>query len=840
MDESNPGRKSLVPNLLLREERERRNWTHKDVANRIGLPDARTVGRWERGYSFPSPHYRQELCRIFEKNAEELGLVKRKSGERGQTPALSEGSQKPEPFWKMPPTFTSFIGREQEVDAVRAMLKRPDIRLVSLLGTGGIGKTRLAMEIAMGMRGDFTDGVCCVPLTSISDPTLVVPTISEALDIQESGKRSIIEQVKTVLRDKHFLLLLDNFEQVVTAAPFIEELLAACPNLKVLVTSRAVLHLQAEHEFHVAPLPLPTLSILPEADKLAQYASVALFVQCAQSRLPTFQLTQRNARTMAEICVRLDGLPLAIELAAARIKLLPPQALLKRLSQKLQLLKSDVQTLPEKQQTLYKTITWSYDLLDAQEQWLFRHLSIFVGGCALEAVEALFSRREQQAVDIINTLASLVDKSLLQQVAQEDEEPRLALLETVREYGLAWLRKQGEFARISAAHAMYYLAYVEKADHYLRGARQAEWLALLEREKENLRAALQWFIDQSETAYALRFCDVFGKFCGLRGYWTEEQRWLRAVLALPQTPESLAVRARVLRRAGHLAYRLRDLASARALQEESVSISRALGDKQNLAGALSGLARTLYRQDNIAAAIPLLQEGIASARESGDTWAIANALESLGQFMFYQGNSNEAHRLLEESVALARALEDRESLARALITLVSIEIAQDNIAQAAAFARESFDLAQELGTKPLIALALDSLGNVAMFQGEYEQAKRLFRQRIKLAEELDDRATIAIKQLTLGDIALAQRDFKRATTNTQASLAFFRKQGDNPNIAAALSVMGDITWEQGDRIQATLLYKEALQLDETIENKRKGIRRLLGLRGTTIDQELPE
>src|SRR5260370_18277525 len=274
-----------------------------------------------------------------------------------------------------------------------------------------------------------------------------------------------------------------------------------------------------------------------------------------------------------------------MDLGAARIKLVPPQALLKRLSQKFQLLKSDVQTQPEKQQTLFKTITWSYDLLDPQEQWLFRHLSIFVGGCALEEGETLFSRREPQTIDLINTLASLVDKSLIQQVEQEDEEPRLVLLETVREYGLACLRKQGECAQTSSVYAMYYFEYVEKASQYLKGARQAEWLALLEREKENLRAALQWFVDQRETAFALRFCDVFGKFCGLRGYWTEEQRWLRTVLELPQTPESLAERARVLRRAGHLAYRLRDLALARALQEESVSISLALGDKQNLPAA---------------------------------------------------------------------------------------------------------------------------------------------------------------------------------------------------------------------------------------------------------------
>lgn len=839
MNESNPGKKSLVPNHLLREERERRNWTHKDVAEMINLPNPRTVGRWERGISFPSPHYRRDLCRIFGKNAEELGLVKRKSGETAQPSVLSESSQKLGRIWKMQLNFTSFIGRKREVEAVCSLLRRSDIRLVTLLGAGGIGKTRLGMEIASEMRGDFADGMCFVSLTSTSDPTLVAPIIFQALEIQESGTQPIIEVVKNALRDKHFLLLLDNFEQVVTAAPLIEELLVACANVKVLVTSRAVLHLQAEHQFHIAPLPLPALNSPPDVETLAQNDSVTLFVDRAQSRLPTFQLTSHNARTVAEICVRLDGLPLAIELAAARIKLLSPQALLSRLSQKFELLKSDLQTVPEKQQTLYKTITWSFDLLDPQEQWLFRHLSIFVGGCTLEAAETLFSRTEQQTIDIINTLTSLLDKSLIQQVGQEDEEPRFVLLETVREYGLDLLHKQGELEPAYSAHAMYYLAFIERAEQYLKGAQQAEGLALIELEQENLRAALQWFIEQRETDCALRFCDIFGKFCGLRGYWTEEQRWLRAVLALPQMPEHLGVRARVLRRAGHLAYRLRDLASARALQEESILLSREQGDKQNLAGALSGLALTMYRQNNIAAAIPLLQQSIISARESGDKWAIANSLENLGRLIFYQGDVNEARLLLEESVTLSRALEDRESLARALTTLVSIEIAQDHLAQATVLAQESYDLARALGTKPLVALALDSLGYVAMFQGEYEQATRLFEQRIKLAEELNDRATIALKRLTLGDIALAQKDFGQATICAQESLAFFRQQGDNPNIAAAFSLMGDIQQTQGDLAQAKRLYKEALQLDETVENKRKSFRRLIGLTGITTDQQPP-
>src|SRR2546421_1295279 len=509
MDESHPSRKTLVPNHLLKAEREQHHWTHKNVADMINLPNPHTVSRWERGYSFPLPHYRRELCRIFAKSAEELGLVKRKNG-AGSQPSSLAASSYIEPLWKMPPFFTSLIGREQDVSAACTLLTRSDVRLVTLLGTGGIGKTRLAVQVANEMRDHFTGGTCFVSLVSIRDPKLVVPAISEALGIQESGTQPIIEQVKSALHEKSFLLLLDNFEQVLKAAPIIEELLAACPDLNIVVTSRAVLHLQAEHEFHLAPLSLPELKLLPATDTLAHYASVALFVQRAQASLPNFQVTQHNARAIAEICVCLDGLPLALELAAARIKLLPPQALLGRLSKKLQLLKSAEQALPAKQQTLYNTITWSYDLLDAQEKWLFRQLSPFAGGCTLEAAETIPGKREEQTIDILETLASLLDKSLIQQVEQEGTEPRFMMLETIREYALDCLRVQGEITHAQRAHAMYYLAFVEKAEPYLKGAQQVEWLALLERELENLRAALQWLIENGDAPYALRFCEAFG------------------------------------------------------------------------------------------------------------------------------------------------------------------------------------------------------------------------------------------------------------------------------------------------------------------------------------------
>jgi len=794
MDKRLSNRKKRVPNFRLREAREQRGLAHKDVADFIGLPDSHTVGRWERGESFPQPHYRQKLTHLFGKSAEELGLVKARFDEHTQQPEAppepSESRQTPEYIWKIPHPFSSFIGREQDIVTVSSLLKRSSVHLLTLLGPGGVGKTRLSIQIANTMREHFIGGVCFVSLASIGDPMLVLPTIAQAFGMQESGSQSIIEQIKSVLRDTSFLLVLDNFEQVVTAAPLVEELLTACPGLKVLVTSRTVLHLQAEHEYPIAPLVTPDPAQLTAPESLIQYPAVALFVQRAQTILPTFQLTQSNAQAVAKICMRLDGLPLAIELAAARIKLLPPQALLAQLAQDFQLLKSELRNLPVRQHTLYNTIKWSYDLLDEQEQWFFRHLSIFPGGCTLDAAEAIL--RNEQTSDMLNTIASLLDKSLLQQVEQDGEMPRFVMLETVREYGLHYLQTHGELEESRHAHASYYLAVVEQARPHFNGAQQVQWLARLEQEKENLRAALTWLIQQKETERALRFCEAFGKFCGLRGYWGEEQYWLKTVLALPWSLEARAIRARVLRRAGHLAYRLRDLMLARSLLEESVALSRVEDDKQNLAGALVGLGWVLYRQNDITTASTLLHESVAAARVSGDRWALANALESLGRLAHFQNQTSEAHQLLQESVKLSRELGDKESLARFLTTLVSIELAQNHTSQAAALAQESFALAQELGTKPLIALVLNSLGDVALASGEYERAAQCFEERIMLARELGDRPTIAMKQLDLGEIALAKGDLTRAITYIEESLLFFREQDDIPNIAAALQVLGDI------------------------------------------------
>lgn len=388
------------------------------------------------------------------------------------------------------------VGREQEVGAICALLQQPEVRLLTVTGPGGVGKTRLALEIAAEASDAFADRICFVSLAPIRAIHLVLPTIAQALGLNERSDERLLAQMQVMMRDKHFLLLLDNFEHVADAAPQLKELLVACPHLKILITSRTVLRLLEEREFYLAPLALPDLAHLPSCEDLAQIAAVSLFLQRARTACPDFVLTSNNAHTVAQICVCLDGLPLALELAAARMKLFSPQSLLARLGSRLSLLTCGTRDAPERQQTLRKTMEWSYHLLTQEEQRLFRRLSVFVGGCSLQAIEAINDATGRQGEPFLDALTSLLDQSLLRREPQGgNEEQRFTMLETIREYALECLQRSGEQEAMRQAHAEYYLALARTIELKVMGGDPP---CGIESEFENLREAFGWFLSSRD------------------------------------------------------------------------------------------------------------------------------------------------------------------------------------------------------------------------------------------------------------------------------------------------------------------------------------------------------
>ncbi|HYX50668.1 MAG TPA: tetratricopeptide repeat protein, partial [Ktedonobacteraceae bacterium] len=479
---------------------------------------------------------------------------------------------------------------------------------------------------------------------------------------------SIFEQIKVFLHEKELLLILDNFEQLVTGASLVEDLLAACPSLKIIVTSRIVLRLRAEFEYPVDPLTLPDLGRFPNDTGIGQSTAVALFVQRASMVNPNFQLTRSNARAIAEICVQLDGLPLAIELAAARSRLLPPQALLRRLTDRFEILTGGAVTLPVHQQTLRNTLQWSYDLLDPDEQQLFRRLTVFERGWTLEAAEALgnVNREVQDGLPVLDSIASLIDKSLMRQFGREEIEPRFVMLMTVREFGLECLRKSGEEDLIRQAHADYYLALVEKAEPHLKGAEQLLWLARLDRAQENLRAALNWLITHEEVELAFRFVRAFWMYWEIRGYWSEGRSWLKAVLALPEAKERTSLRAIVLSAAGGLAADQGDLQEAYELLTESVALCQELNDDHGLVLSMSILGRVLVGQGDHAAASSLMKDCITLCRKLGRNWELSRSLLTFSYIVWLDGDLQQAIVLTQESLMHARELNDKALIAHAL------------------------------------------------------------------------------------------------------------------------------------------------------------------------------
>ncbi|HLI06567.1 MAG TPA: protein kinase [Ktedonobacteraceae bacterium] len=722
-----------------------------------------------------------------------------------------------EPIWKVPTILTSLVGRERDVAAICALLKMPATRLVTLLGTGGIGKTRLSLQVAIEMRQHFVDGVCFVSLSAISDPELLMSTIAQELGIQDSRTLPIVEQVKNFLRKRHLLLLLDNFEQLVTATPLIEDLLASCPRLTILVTSRIVLHARGEQEFPVVPLALPNLTRPVDCASLEQVASVRLFIQRARSLLPNFQLTAANARAIAEICVLLDGLPLAVELAAARIKLLPPRALLARLSHRFDVLSGKAHPLAPHQQTLRSTLKWSYDLLNAAEQRLFRRLGVFVGGWMLDAVETVcYYDRPEEKEAALDEVASLLDKSLLLQVEQDEEEPRLQMLMTVREYALECLQESGEAEQTYRAHALYYLALAEEAEIRQYGGEQAEWLARLERDYENLRAVLSWLSEQHEAELSLRLSGALYWFWTVRAFYKEGFSWAEKALANRESVAPLVL-AKALKNVGALAYSLRknDLAEQYCL--ESLELYRRFDDYRGTAMALYWLAmiscwirhdyaRTrAYADEALALLVPLQAES-----EMADIFII------IGYVAFNQGNYAEARLLFDRGLTCFRNASDRWGMAYALEYLGRVMTELEDYAQADEKFDESLEISQQLGYMDGVAFALGLKGYVALRQGDTTTARRLIDESLARHQERGQQRGIAEAQLFLGKVCLAEKNYAAARTLYEDCFTLGKMLGEEDTWISALEGLAAVALAQGQPARAVLLWSIAAHRREEV------------------------
>ncbi len=621
----------------------------------------------------------------------------------------------------LPTQLTTFVGREKELHEAGELLM--GARLLTLTGPGGTGKTRLSLELAARSADRFPDGAFFVPLEPISEAALVPATIAQALGLPDRGGRSPVERLVDHLAGRRVLLTLDNLEQVRSAAPVIGELLAGAPQLTVLATSRAALHVYGELEYPVPPLGVPNPRDPSDPQALARYESVALFVERAAAVRPSFRLTSKDARAVADICYRLDGLPLAIELAAARVKLLSPQAILARLEHRLALLSGGAQDLPARQQTLRGAIAWSYDLLDDADRTLFAGLAVFVGGASLDAIEAVCG--PDQAGDVLDGLGSLVDKSLLRRGEGADGEPRFTMLETIREYATEQLAEAGRADAVRDRHAAWFLALAEGAAGALMGADKRAALDSLELEDDNLRAALTWVTNARHVETALRLGTALWRFWQMRGYLDEGLDRLKAVLAMPECADYAERRLEALDAAGGLAYWRGDYEMARTYYGEALEAHRAQGDPRAIAESLYNLSFPYTFELDTTKGRELIEEALKLFEQAGDTTGVARARWALSNIHYTSGR-------MEEARALAlQALETFEAIGDSFMTgwsTYTVGMAEMLLGQRAEAGRRLHDALAVFGQSADVSgytLVLDSLSALALFEGDRQRAARI-------------------------------------------------------------------------------------------------------------------
>lgn len=739
----------------------------------------------------------------------------------------------------LPVPPTPLLGREAEVTAAMALLWREDVRLVTLTGKGGVGKTHLAIQIAALLAERFAAGVVFVPLAPVREHHLVIATIARALGVREGGARRLAESVAADVGDRQLLLLLDNFEHVKEAAPAVAALLAACPRLKVLVTSQESLRLRGEHRSPVPSLAWPDPQHLLSLSALKGYAAIALFVRRAQAIAPTFKFTPSTARAVADICARLDGLPLAIELAAARVDVLSPQDLLIQLTrQPLRVLADGAVDLPKRQQAMSNTLAWSYNLLTPREQALFRRLAVFAGGGTLDATEAVCAWGGEPKRAIPACLERLVDHSLLRHdpgPAEGGSEPRFALLEIVKQYAEEQLAAACEAEQARDRHRDWCVGLVEQAEPELAGSDQVRWLARLEIEHDNLRAALRWTLERGDAAVGLRLAAALWRFWLIHGHLSEGREWLKRLLestkgsaahdATAGMQGQWACRAKALRGAGGLAYEQGDYEDARGLYTAALALYQELDDRKGIAALLNNLGIIEDTQAHYGRATDLYQQSLSLKRELDDRWGMTTSLGNLGRLALQQGQFDRAVALYEESLALSRELGDMGSVALSLNNLGEVLLLQGEYERATALLEESVTLAREVGDKRGLAFALNNLGEVAFRQGEHERARTSFEESLRLRRELENKEGIAVSLSGLGDVSLARGEHRRAARMYLESLSLLRASNDTALVVPILEQVAAFvgvargpapTADRGASIHAARFFGAASSLRDTL------------------------
>lgn len=883
--------KNYLPHELLQMYRRRSGFTQTELAGLIGLQSRRMIPAWEAGESLPKPDRLKKLIELYlhknifihEQELEEArqlwNAVKAMFDAQGErlsaypifddawfaeifanysqqipnssAPVATTAPQPalalvPEDYEKTleppPPTPNNLplnsgvlIGRERELQEIKNLLSQPTIRLVTLTGPGGTGKTRLALQLATDSLADFEDGVFLVRLEALRDYSALLSAIMQALNIKETGLDSshtslddtLLTSLKEALRDKHLLLLLDNFEQLVSARSIVTELLAATRYLKVLVTSREVLHLYGEQEYPVSPLRVPTPVVKgsskqwPSLAELQQYPAVQLFLERLRLVQPDFKLTEENGLVIAEICSRLDGLPLALELAAGRLKFFSPKVMLERLNEAmLKMLSGGARDLPDRQQTLRNTLEWSYNLLEPAEQLLFRWLAVFVGGSSLEAIEAVCSSVSADA-DVFELVTSLVDKSLLRQVSAVELDPssklvetRFKMLETVRDYALIQLSQSNELETARQQYALYYLHFFEQAEQYLQKSEQAEWLARLELEHANLLTILDWLLtvkgqpNAERIELGLRLAKTLWLFWSIRGYNAEGRNWLTAAIEQARSVNlaNTIDFAKALNGLGHMARALGDYTTAQASYTESLDLFRKLNNLPGLAASLNNLGIIGILTSDYVSARRYFGESLELRRELGDKDGIPRCLNNLGVTATQLGDYQAARDYFRESLDLSYEIGNKNLSATCLLNLGEVSMNLREFAEAKSYTEQGLQIDHELGDKNGLANCYNNLAEICVMQQKYDEAEIYYKEAQTLHEELDDKYSLAAMWESRSSLFIQRGDLAEAHRLLQTGLNVSSKVKDKRNLALYLEGFAVLAYLQNQYTRSAKLF----------------------------------